>query len=88
VQRFDLAAMASRRRHAGHGRVLVVAGAHGRVTASSSAGSQSKSGKPWPRLTAWCSAARADMTVKMVVPTLGRRLGKAGGAVLFRVRSR
>ena len=27
-----------------------------------------KSGKPWPRLMAPCSAARADMTVKMAVP--------------------
>ena len=30
-----------------------------------------KSGKPWPRLTAWCSAASWDITVKIVVPTLG-----------------
>ena len=29
---------------------------HGAVTASVSAGSQAKSGKPWPRLTARCSA--------------------------------
>ena len=49
-----------------------------RVTPSSRAGSQPKSGKPWPRLTAWCSVAKADMTVKMVVPTCGRRLGKDG----------
>src|SRR5256885_13833586 len=48
------------------------------VTASTSLGSQPKSGKPWPRFTAWCSAASADMVVKMVVPTWGRRLGKAG----------
>src|SRR5574344_2714155 len=48
------------------------------VTACSSCGSQPKSGKPWPRLTAWCSCARADMTVKMVVPTWGSRLGKLG----------
>src|SRR5450759_2644400 len=41
------------------------------VTPSTSLGSQSKSGKPWPRLTAFFSAARADMTLKMVVPTLG-----------------
>ena len=38
-------------------------------TASSSFGSQSKSGKPWPRLTAPCSCASADITVKIVVPT-------------------
>ena len=30
-----------------------------------------KSGKPWPRLTALCSIASWDITVKMVVPTLG-----------------
>src|SRR5574344_2079297 len=48
------------------------------VTACSSCASQSKSGKPWPRLTAWCCCARADMTVKMVVPTWGSRLGKLG----------
>jgi hypothetical protein len=47
-------------------------------TASSSAGSQSKSGKPWPRLTAPCCAASADITVKMVVPTAGRRLVRTG----------
>ena len=28
-------------------------------------------GKPWPRLTAPCSAASCDITVKMVVPTFG-----------------
>src|SRR6218665_3986816 len=49
------------------------------VTVSSKAGSQAKSGKPWPRLTASCSAAKADMTVKMVVPTCGSLFGKAGG---------
>ena len=49
-----------------------------RVTALTSSGSQSKSGKPWPRLTAPVSAASADMTVKMVVPTLGRREVRAG----------
>eukprot|EP01137_Pigoraptor_chileana_P035362 Opistho-2@29247 len=43
-------------------------------TASIRAGAQAKSGKPWPRLTAPCWAARADMVVKMVVPTWGRRL--------------
>ncbi len=47
-------------------------------TASSRVGSQSKSGKPWPRLTAPCSAASADITVKIVVPTWGRRLRSAG----------
>src|SRR6185369_14461265 len=41
------------------------------VTACTRRGSQSKSGKPWPRLTAPFSAASADMTVKMVVPTAG-----------------
>src|SRR5689334_22886321 len=49
-----------------------------RVTASTSRGSQSKSGKPCPRLTASCCCASADMTVKMVVPTAGRRLSMAG----------
>src|SRR5438105_2735072 len=44
------------------------------ATASTSAGSQSKSGKPWPRLIAPVRAASADITVKMVVPTLGSRL--------------
>src|SRR5512133_138731 len=43
------------------------------ATASTGAGSQGKSGKPWPRLTAPFSVANADMTVKMVVPTSGRR---------------
>ena len=41
------------------------------VTWLTSAGSQLKSGKPWPRLTALCSVANADMTVKIVVPTAG-----------------
>ena len=27
---------------------------------------------------AWCSAAKVDMTVKMVVPTAGRRDGNEG----------
>ncbi|MNL67395.1 hypothetical protein D3C87_1919750 [compost metagenome] len=45
------------------------------ATASTIFGSQSKSGKPWPRLTAFFSMARADITVKMVVPTAGRREG-------------
>src|SRR5664279_6479617 len=47
-------------------------------TASTSFGSQSKSGKPWPRLTAPRSSASADITVKIVVPTFGRRLARAG----------
>lgn len=55
-------------------------------TASTSAGSQSKSGKPWPRFTAPTSAASADITVKMVVPTSGSLLCSAGvrtvGAVM------
>src|SRR6478672_2913172 len=42
-----------------------------RDTASTSAGSQSKSGKPCDRLMAPRSAASFDMTVKIVVPTLG-----------------
>src|SRR5215203_951356 len=42
-----------------------------RVTASTSAGSQSKSGKPCDRLIAPRSAASFDMTVKIVVPTFG-----------------
>src|SRR5450755_4176957 len=47
-------------------------------TASTSFGSQSKSGKPWPRLTAPCSRASADITVKIVVPTVGNRLSTTG----------
>ena len=43
-----------------------------RATASTSAGSQSKSGNPCERLTAPTSAASFDITVKMVVPTEGR----------------
>src|SRR5262249_19616271 len=42
-----------------------------RATASTSAGSQSKSGNPCDRLIAPRSAASFDMTVKIVVPTLG-----------------
>jgi len=36
---------------------------------------------------AWCCAANADMTEKMVVPTWGRRLAMAGvnGAVVIGV---
>src|ERR1035437_6554489 len=41
------------------------------LTTSTKCGSQLKSGKPWPRLTAFFSLASADMTVKMVVPILG-----------------
>ena len=41
------------------------------LTACTKAGSQLKSGKPWPRLTAPLELAKADMTVKMVVPTFG-----------------
>ena len=44
------------------------------VTASTSLRSQSKSGKPWPRLIAECFSASADITVKMVVPTEGSLL--------------
>src|SRR5438309_11157991 len=48
------------------------------VTACTRRGSQSKSGKPWPRLTAPLSAASADVTVKMVVPTAGNLVCSAG----------
>jgi hypothetical protein len=48
------------------------------VTAFTSRGSQSKSGKPWPRLTAPFSAARPDITVKMVVPTAGSLVCRTG----------
>src|SRR5258705_12385775 len=41
------------------------------VTSSSRRGAQSKSGKPCDRLIALCSWASRDMTVKIVVPTLG-----------------
>src|SRR5690242_17018239 len=47
-------------------------------TASSRRGSQEKSGKPWPRLTAPCSPASADMRVNTVVPTAGRRDCRTG----------
>ena len=53
------------------------------VTWPTSAGSQSKSGNPWPRLTAPTSCASADMTVKIVVPTWGRRLWIVGVVALF-----
>src|SRR5665213_837357 len=42
----------------------------------------SRSGKPWPRLTALCSVARADMTVKMVVPCLAKTGLKAGDVLM------
>src|SRR3954466_13096261 len=48
------------------------------VTACTRRGSQSKSGKPCPRLTAPFSAASADITVKMVVPTAGSLVCSAG----------
>ena len=35
-----------------------------------------KSGKPWPMFSAFYSAARRDMRVKMVVPTSGSLLVK------------
>jgi hypothetical protein len=57
------------------------------ATASTSAGSQSKSGKPCPRLTAPRSVASADITVKIVVPTVGRRLCTVGVRAARRVRS-
>ena len=41
------------------------------IVASNSAGSAWKSGNPCDRLMAPHSAARRDMTVKMVVPTAG-----------------
>src|SRR5579859_7375785 len=37
-----------------------------------------KSGNPWPRLTAPDSAANEDITVKIVVPTWGSLLIRAG----------
>jgi hypothetical protein len=48
------------------------------VTSSSSFGSQLKSGKPWPRFTAFFSVASADITVKMVVPTAGSLVAISG----------
>src|SRR5690242_5338389 len=48
------------------------------VTAWTSFGSHSKSGKPWPRLTAPVSVASADITVKMVVPTAGSLVRTSG----------
>ena len=55
------------------------------LTASIKAGSQPKSGKPCPKLTAWCSVAKADMTVKMVVPELGRRREASAAHALERL---
>ena len=46
------------------------------LTAAIRAGSHGKSGKPWPKLIAFDSLASADMIVKMVVPTCGKREGK------------
>ena len=42
-----------------------------RSSASTSRVGTGKSGKPWPRLTALCSIASCDITVKIVVPTFG-----------------
>ncbi len=52
------------------------------LTQATSLGSQSKSGKPWPRLTAFFSVAKADMTVKMVVPILGNLVSRCGVVIL------
>ena len=41
------------------------------ATASTSAGSQSKSGNPCDRLMAWCSLASRVITEKMLTPTSG-----------------
>ena len=68
----------AQRRDAGHRRVLVVAVAHGAVERLDQRSGTSKSGKPWPRLTASCSIASCDMTVKMVVPTVGQAARDAG----------
>jgi hypothetical protein len=51
-------------------------------TASTRRASQSKSGKPCPRLIAPCSAASADITLKIVVPTWGRRLASVSGVAV------
>src|SRR4051812_47439169 len=48
------------------------------VTACTRRGSESKSGKPCPRFTAPFSAASADITVKMVVPTAGSFVSTRG----------
>ena len=49
-------------------------------TRSTSSGRREKSGKPCERLMAPHSAASRDMTVKMVVPTSGRRLSTGKGS--------
>ncbi len=51
------------------------------ATSSNSAGGAEKSGKPCDRLMAPCCAARRDMTLKMVVPTRGRRESMGAGKV-------
>src|SRR5690606_7349212 len=43
-----------------------------------------KSGNPWPRFTAPCSAASCDITVKMVVPTRGSLVGGICGGIAAR----
>src|SRR5438105_2519058 len=48
------------------------------VRGPSAAAMRSKSGKPCPRLTAPVSVAKADITVKMVVPTAGSLVRTAG----------
>ena len=53
-----------------------------RATASTSSGSQSKSGNPCDRLIAPTSAASCDITVKMVVPTDGSRDSQADHDVI------
>ena len=50
-----------------------------RSSASTRRPGTGKSGKPWPRLTAPCSAASCDITVKMVVPTFGNLLSGTCG---------
>src|SRR3954452_221630 len=54
-----------------------------RATASTSAGSQSKSGNPCDKLIAPRSAASLDMTVKIVVPTLGSFDRRCNGVAKF-----
>ena len=82
-----LAAMASRSAGTpGMGGYWLWPAAMASVTACGSAVSQAKSGKPWPKLTAPVSLAKADMTVKMVVPTLGSRDVKVIGCMaVYRV---
>ena len=53
--------------------------AHGLADRVHQAGFAFESGKPWPQVgPRMCPAARADMTEKMVVPTWGSRLARAG----------